>query len=147
MKSVQIISLMLFLVLFVSCGVSTDIERTKWQEREVCIYYVKDDQIHVEKQVLPNDVETITEYWLQKNAFPEDCRLEHHWLTLDSKEIDFSAYYRIDILDEEGVPSLYLFFLKSAKDYFEQSNELYKQAYIDTMLEYIKVPGILESSN
>ena len=114
---------------------------------DVCIYYVKDDQIFLEKQWLSNDVKTITEYWLQKNEFPEDCTLEYHSLTLDSKEMDFSTYYRIDILDEEGVPSLYLFFSKSSKDYFEKTNGLYQQAYVDTMFEYVKAPGILEPLN
>ena len=146
MKPIRLLALMLFLILLSSCQVSTDLGETGVQEKDAKIYFVKSDRIDREERKLSYDAVSITEYWLEKNGFPEDCKLEYHFLTRsfeELEEIDFSAYYRIDISDQYGKPALYLFFSPTSKTYFEQSDGLYRQAYISTMREYVKSSGMM----
>ena len=146
MKSIRLLALLLLFMVLNSCQISTDLGKTGWQEKDVRIYYVKDNLIDREQRTMSYDVVSITEYWLEKNGFPEDCKLEYHILTRsfeELEEIDFSAYYRIDISDQYGKPALYLFFSPTSKTYFEQSDGLYRQAYISTMCEYVKSSGMM----
>ena len=76
MKSIRLLALLLLFMVLNSCQISTDLGKTGWQEKDVRIYYVKDNLIDREQRTMSYDVVSITEYWLEKNGFPEDCKLE-----------------------------------------------------------------------